>query len=132
MKLQMLIVADYAAADIGSGKLTVVGAFNIIYAQQFPAIHPRLAIAVKLASDNPLETTEPRQFELHLTSEDGIDLFQAATPVQIPRDEKGNRHDANVILEINTLEFPSAGFYEFAIFIDGEKLGDTSIELVQL
>jgi hypothetical protein len=132
MKIQMLITADYASVDIATGKLNILGAFTRINAKQFPVVHHRMAVVVKLTADSLTETTDRRNFELILTNEDGVELFQASCPVQIPRGEKGVRHDANVLLELNALEFPNAGVYEFSVYIDEEKVGDTSIELVQV
>lgn len=132
MKIQMLITADYATVDVATGKVHILGAFTRIGAQQFPHIHNRMAVAVKLAADSLTESTEPRNFELILTDEDGIELFQMTHVVRLPRDEKGNRADAYVMLELNKLEFPHSGVYEFSVFIDGEKIGDTPITLAQL
>lgn len=131
MKIQMFVIADYASVDLATGKLNILGAFTRITAKQFPVIHNRLAVAIKLAADSPLETTRPRNFRLVLTDADGQELVQVSGAVGIPRDENGNRQDANVILELNALEFPHPGVYEFSVYIDDEKLDDASIELLQ-
>ncbi len=131
MKIQMLIVADYASVDTATGKLNVIGAFGRIFFNQFPGKHQRMTVVVKLVADSPTETTEPRKFELVLADEDGLELFQASHSVSIPRDQFGNRSDANVLLELNNLEFPHPGTYEFSVRIDGEEIGNTPIELIQ-
>jgi hypothetical protein len=131
MKIQMLIVADYASVDLATGKLNILGAFTRINAKQFPTIHNRLAVAVKLTAEDPLENTQPRNFRLVLTDDDGLDLFQLSNVVSLKRDANANLQDANVIIEINALEFPHPGIYEFGVYIDDKKIGDTPIQLTQ-
>lgn len=132
MKIQMLIVADYASVDRATGKLNILGAFTRISAKQFPVKHHRMAVAVKLAADGPNETTERRKLELILTHEDGKELMVMSGGVQIPIGSDGTRSDTNIILELNNQEFPRPGFYEFSVHVDGQKIGDTAIELVQI
>lgn len=132
MKIQMLIVADAANVDVATGKINILGAFTRIHAIQFPALHPRMAIVVKLAPDSPLETTDVRNFEGILCDPDGTELAMMSGPINIPRGPDGARQDANIVLELNNVEFPHEGIYSFIIRIDGEEIGDTPIELVQL
>lgn len=131
MKIRMLVTADYATLDSGNGKVHILGIFTRISTKAFPYRHPRMVVVVRLAPDDLTETTAQRNFDLVLSDADGTELLQASHLVQIPRDPQGNRVDANVLLELNLLEFPHPGLYEFAVYIDGEKLDDTSIELVQ-
>ena len=132
MKIQILTTADYASVDSATGKMNILGIFNRINAQQFPTTHPRMVLALKLAADSPTESGEPRSILLRLTDEDGKELFQIATVVQMPRDQFGIRQDANLTIEFNALEFPHPGTYEFAVLEDGEKIGETVINLVQM
>jgi hypothetical protein len=132
MKIQMLIVADAANLDVATGKINILGAFTRIFAKQFPAVHPRMAIVVKLAADTPIETTDVRDFEGILTDADGHEVALVSGPVSIPRGEKGTRPDASIILELNGVGFTHAGFYKFTVYVDGDEIGDTSIELVQV
>jgi hypothetical protein len=132
MKIQMLITADYASVDLASGKINILGAFARISTRQFPAIHPRLALVVKLAPDGPLETTEPRNVTIRLTDADGAELFITSGIVTLGRDENGNRQDVNIILELNQIVFPHPGVYEFSVSVDELEIGNTAIELVLL
>ncbi len=50
--------------------------------------------------------------------------------VQLPIDKKGFRQDANIIVEINAIEFPRPGTYEFIVKCEHEVIGETTIELV--
>ena len=47
MHLDFAVVADYALVD-QSGKMSVLGIFQHIWVQQFPAMHPRLHLVLRL------------------------------------------------------------------------------------
>lgn len=126
----MLIAADYASVDLATGKLNILGAFTRMHVKTFPYSHHRMALVVKLAAADILEPTDMRVFSVVMTDEDGTEYLQMSGGVQIPRDEYGNRPDANIILETNGLEFPHPGVYSFTIYIDGQELDHTAVEVV--
>src|SRR3972149_5788319 len=47
MKLDFAVVCDYAIVD-QYGKLSVLGIFQHIWVAQFPAVHPRLHLVMRL------------------------------------------------------------------------------------
>ena len=47
MKLDFAVVCDYAIVD-QYGKLSVLGIFQHIWVAQFPAVHPRLHLVLRL------------------------------------------------------------------------------------
>src|SRR2546425_3791211 len=47
MHLDFAVIADYALVD-QAGKLSVLGIFQHIWVQQFPAMHPRLHLVLRL------------------------------------------------------------------------------------
>src|SRR5947199_8432676 len=47
MHLDFAVVADYALVD-QAGKISVLGMFQHIWVQQFPATHPRLHLVLRL------------------------------------------------------------------------------------
>jgi hypothetical protein len=46
MTADIFTLCDYAQES--DGKLTVVGAFDTIYARRFPAVHPSMCLALRL------------------------------------------------------------------------------------
>jgi hypothetical protein len=130
MKLMMCVTADYASIDTGTGKLNILGAFTRITAKQFPARHNRMALVVKIGpelGDHP----DPRELSVVLVDEDGTDYLRVSMPFQLPHGDRGVRPEFNAVLELNNLEFPRPGIYEFRVYVDGEMQGQTSIQLVQ-
>jgi len=132
MKIKIFTTADYANVDPGTGKLNILGAFNRIAASQFPTKHPRMVLALRLGANSPLEDAQPHDVKVVLTDEDGLELFQINTTVQLPVDTTGTRQDANWTIEFNALEFPHPGVYEFSVMEDGEQIGETTIDLIQI
>lgn len=132
MKIQMLITADAANIDTTTGKINILGAFNRIFSRQFPAVHPRIAVIVKLAAASPMESTDIRNFEGVLVDADGIELHIISGPVSIARLPNGTYSEVGMVLELNGIVFSHPGFYQYVIRIDGEEIGETSIELVLL
>jgi hypothetical protein len=45
--LDFAVIADYALVD-QAGKLSVLGIFQHVWVQQFPAMHPRLHLVLRL------------------------------------------------------------------------------------
>jgi len=131
MKIQILLTADYATFDHATGKIHILGAFNRIFAKKFPVIHPRMVVVVRFVASEQTETTDSRNILILLSDEDGNNLFQISSIVQLPIDDKGYRRDANIVLELNEFEFPQVGAYEFIIMEDDNRLGETTIEVLQ-
>lgn len=131
MKLTMLILADYAALEPETGKININGAFTQVHTNLFPVLVPPVYVVIRLAADDPTETTAERNFELRLTDADGKVLFQISYPVMLKRDQRGNRPYIDMIGKLPTIEFPDTGIYEIVVYIDGEKIGDTWIELLK-
>ena len=46
MNIQVAVLCDAATDD--NGKLNLLGAFDTIYTQQLPAIHPQCSIALRV------------------------------------------------------------------------------------
>lgn len=130
MKIKMFLIADYASVDSASGKMNVLGVFDKISAAEFPTRHHRLAVVAKIAAD-PLENTNEETLKIVLVDADGTEYLQWSSNFSIKRDEKGERPDANFILELNNLEFPKPGFYEFRLDVDDANLGVAPLELIQ-
>src|SRR5437867_11776402 len=72
MHLDFAVVADYAIVD-QAGKLSVLGVFQHIWVQQFPAMHPRLHLVLRLKG----ERTEigEHSVEIRLVDEQGTEIL---------------------------------------------------------
>jgi hypothetical protein len=130
MQASILLVADYAAVD-ASGKLNVIGAFNIIYALSFPFKHPQMHLVIRLVATLG-EFERERKLRIVLWDQDGAEKW--ATPeipfrVSAPKDGKLGHHDA--IIGIQGMEFEKPGEYSFHVYVDGDSKGDIPIDVVE-
>lgn len=130
MKLQMLVLADYASKDTATQKLNILGVFSKIHAKEFPVKHRRMVIVAKIVADYT-DTTDNRNLAINLSDEDGLQLIELKTQFHIPHGEAGHRPDFDILWEVNFLEFPHEGYYQLVVSIDSQEIGTTSVELIK-
>lgn len=128
MKIMLLLTADYASLESASGKLNVIGAFSNIWASKFPHVHKRLALVVKVRAELGDHHNE-RILGIDMVDEDENRLFHISGPFQFPQNNKGLLGEHYVVLELNNLKFIQPGIYNFVVYVDGERLGGTPIDV---
>jgi hypothetical protein len=130
MDLTYLLVADYANIT-GDGKLNVMGIFSIINAHGFPAVHPQMYLVAQLTA-GPFEYGRKCDIVVKLLDQDGSELVDFKTPVEVPVGEKGQRVHLNHMVQLVNLSFPRPGTYEFGILVDNEPKGTLPIQVNQV
>ncbi len=119
-RLSYTLLCDDVRQEVG-GKFSLMGLFESIYANAFPAIHPRFAIVnewiggkgdftvkIKLLSPNKEETLSESETKINLFSET-------------------QRH-RDISVRFNTT-FPTPGTYWIEALVDGERVGLTPLHL---
>jgi hypothetical protein len=117
MNIEFAVVCDYAMID-QYGKLSVMGIFQHIWVQQFPAIHPRLHLVLRLKG----KRTEigVHSVRIRLTDEDGRDVLSGDGTVTFAEPPAGVLEiEAGAVLVFD-VPFQHAGRYEFAINVDDQ------------
>src|SRR5205823_8694647 len=118
MHLDFAVVADYAIVD-QAGKLSVLGIFQHIWVQQFPATPPRLHLVLRLKGKRT-EIGE-HQVQIRLLDEQDVEILGGNGNVTFDEPPAGVTDiEAGAILVFD-VPFPHAGPYRFEITIDGEK-----------
>ena len=117
MNIQVAVLCDAATDD--NGKLNLLGAFDTIYAQQLPAIHPQCAIALRVTFTGVDEGIH--KLKLNFVDADGQSIMPGIDiPVEVllPGDQHfGTR---NFIVNIQQLKFESPGIFAIDIALDGQ------------
>lgn len=131
MKIATLLTADYASVEQPSGKLNILGAFTRILAHQFPCTHRRMAVVVKLKPELGDHSSE-RELSVVLRDEDGTEFVRFSGPFEFQYGERGIRPEFTAVLELNNVQFPKPGLYEFVVYVDDQLQGRTSMELIQI
>ena len=129
MILDFAVVADYALVD-QSGKISVLGIFQHIWVQQFPAMHPRLHLVLRLKG----KRTEVGEHgvQIRLADEDGLEILGGNGTVTFAEPPAGVIDiEAGAILVFD-VPFPHAGLYRFEITVDGDIKAEVPITVSQL
>ena len=116
MKIDFAVVCDYALVD-QYGKLSVMGIFQHIWVGQFPALHPRLHLVLRLKG----KRTEIGQHlvKIRLTGPDGGEILSGDGTVNFAEPPAGvTEIEAGAILVFD-VPFAQAGRYQYEITVDG-------------
>ena len=129
MHVDFAVVADYALVD-QSGKLSVLGIFQHIWVQQYPAMHPRLHLVLRLKGKRT-EVGE-HAVQIRLLDEQGNESLGGSGSVMFAEPPAGiTEIEAGAILVFD-VPFPHGGAYRFEITIDGEQKAAVPVTVSQL
>lgn len=120
-------LADFASVD-GSGKVTIVGAFNEIRPDSMPYVHPLTAILVILEADRLGENDEV-EVDLVLTAANsGSKVFHQAAKIEASERPLGAW---NILIAlVNGLTYEEYGSYELNVSFDGQIKKTTRIQVI--
>lgn len=125
MKLTLFLAADYANIT-REGKINVMGIFNEIYTQAFPARHSSMHLVAKLSAEFG-EYGQTRDFTVILLDADGNAVFDLSGQFQLPPVGWGRQPEVNLILELKDIVFPKEGVYQFVLLVDKDHKGELSL-----
>jgi Family of unknown function (DUF6941) len=128
MRLDFAVVCDYAVVD-QYGKLSVMGIFQHIWVAQFPAVHPRLHLVLRLKG----KRTEVGQHDVHirLADADGAEVLSGSGTVTLAEPPAGvTEIEAGAILVFD-VPFARAGHYVFEVTVDGDVRAEVPLTVAQ-
>ncbi|MBQ9094910.1 MAG: hypothetical protein IJY53_01065 [Akkermansia sp.] len=132
MDIQVAVLCDYAADY--QGKLCVQGAFDTLFARQFPVIHPACALALRLCMMP--EDQGDHKLGISIVDEDGVALDPERMPIvgdlKVALPEGVSFFTRNLIMNFQGLKFEKSGNYSVDITLDGELISRTPLRLVQV
>lgn len=108
-----LVFCDAIWIDPGTGKRTILGTFSTVFAREFPALHPQLAVYCIL-SDGYGKTA----IEFKIVDDHDEEILASKGEVEFK--------DPRVVVELNLtlpgIIFPKPGEYRLQLFGAGEFL----------
>ena len=119
------LVCDSTMKDASTGKATLSGIFDRLWARQFPCLHPRCSIYFRLRFLD--QNTKATELTLVITSPSG--MKQAMPSVTLPVQEGGIAEGS---INIEGLPFPAEGAYEIELRIDNERLTGYPLTVMKL
>jgi hypothetical protein len=129
LHLDFAVVADYALVD-QAGKISVLGIFQHIWVQQFPAMHPRLHLVLRLKG----RRTEIGEHgvQIRLVDDQGAEILGGSGNVTFAEPPAGVTEIEAAAILVFDVPFPHAGVYRFAITVDGSQAADVPITVSQM
>ncbi|MGH9258817.1 MAG: DUF6941 family protein [Acidimicrobiales bacterium] len=129
MHLDFSVVADYALVD-QAGKISVLGIFQHIWVQQFPAMHPRLHLVLRLKGRRT-EIGE-HAVQIRLLDDRDAEIIGGNGNVTFAEPPAGVTDIEAAAILVFDVPFPHAGLYRFEIIVDGERKATVPITVSQL
>jgi hypothetical protein len=117
MKVDLALLADYAEVTQRGGKLIVCGIFDRISLAGPDAVHPHMALALKLVSDGAEDSAH--HLTVRLVDPDGVDVVAPMEGDVEVKSESQGETSVNLILDLNLVKFGTHGPHSFDIFLDG-------------
>jgi hypothetical protein len=126
MNIQVAVLCDAATDD--NGKLNLLGAFDTIYTQTLPAVHPQCSIALRVTFFSGDEGK--RQLRFNFVDADGHSIMPdfPPIPVEVTLPEDMHFGTRNFIVNIQQLKFENPGLSSIDISLD--DLPQASIPLL--
>lgn len=125
MKLHYVLLADHAFLSIDK-KVNIIGIFETINAAKFPVDHPKFVV---IGSIFPDKTNF--KLNLDLINDKGISLMKNTNEKEIALPAEGGSRNFNFIIEMLNTTFPESGEYKIVINVDGKKIGEHSLRVLE-
>jgi hypothetical protein len=118
MRVDLALLADYAEVAQRGGKLIVCGIFDRITLADVEAVHPHMALALKLVCE-PGEGPH-HHLSVRLVDPDGAEVMPSMEGDVEVKGEPDGEASVNLILDLNLVKFQSVGPHSFDVFLDGD------------
>ncbi len=129
MELRIFLLADFANID-ASNKLNIIGAFNMIGADKFPAVSPPISLVARIAAELG-EFGKDRDYNIILYDEDANELGKIEGKFGFPQlKDKQRVSEANLVFSFVGLQLPKPGRYEFRLLVNDALLGVVPLDVV--
>jgi len=119
MNIQVAVLCDAATDD--NCKLNLLGAFDTIYTQQLPAIHPQCSVALRVTFFSGDEGKHELRF--NFVDADGHSIMPGFPPIPVDVTLPDDMHfgTRNFIVNIQQLKFDNPGLYSIDIRLDDQS-----------
>lgn len=129
MKLELFSLSDYAQEL--QGKLVIVGTFDVIRTQKFPAFHPQCSIAIKIRYTDGDQLDN--NFKICIVGRDATKpLFNVEGGIHSENPEKFETYSANIVINVNGLNFEYEGTYKILFYINNKLEGELPLYLKKI
>ncbi len=125
IKLSAFLICESVSRDASSGKASIQGVFDTVFAPSVPAIHPRLAIYFRLMVDDPTAQLAP---SLAFIDPTGLrNVMPDLPPLNL-----GTSGITEGTINLQALNFAQFGQYQVELLINHISVASSPIILQQL
>ena len=116
--MDILIAAICDAANDSNGNLNMLGVFDTVYAAQFPAVHLKCVMVLRIVFSKNEEGAH--EIRLTIADDDGHPLMNPIPlQVEVRVPEEAMFVTTNLVVHLQQLKFERAGHYSINISGDG-------------
>lgn len=130
MEMSLGVLADYANTS-NEGKLNIMGVFDILGANKFPARHPIITLVLKIRAGLQDAVTHPRSMQIKLVNENSNEILNIAGELRFQEVPAGELPETPLIMTFQDLVFKEPGSYNFEIHVAGTCLGRIPLKVIQ-
>ncbi|MCB1083818.1 MAG: hypothetical protein KDK61_05875 [Simkania sp.] len=129
MKLELMALCD--GANESQGKLNILGAFDHLWVQKTPIVHPMCAITLRMR----FQRSEEGEHRVRITfaDEDGQPIMPSLDgAIQVKCAPHQSTLLANFIVNVQQLKLEKFGEYTIDLRVDGQHLGSIPLYVKEL
>jgi hypothetical protein len=129
MQLEVFVLAD--AATDSQGKLNILGAFDKLFVQSVPVVHPSCAVAIRMRFYST-ESTD-HEVQLNILDDKGhpvVPQMNGKLNIAFPPD--GSSVAVNMVLNIQGLNFHRVGQHTLRLDLDAKKIASIPLYVQKL
>ncbi len=130
MKIVMLLTAEYAAVESGSGKLNILGVYNRFKPDSTDESPKRVYLVTRIRGAQA-DTPSAHKLTVTVTNPSDTTLVEMSGNFNMPSGTPGVDPECDFVLEFNQLEFKQVGIYTFSVDVDeGIVSASTTIQML--
>ena len=130
VKIVMLLTAEYAAVESGSGKLNILGVYNRFKPESDAESPVRVYLVTRIRGDQT-DVPSTHRLKVNITDPSGVTLVEISGNFDMPATISGVYPECDFVLEFNQLEFNQEGMYSFNVDVDdGVEQASTLIQVL--
>ena len=123
--IKAMLICDQIIHEHGTNKKSLIGIFQDIHLQKFPARFPRIGVYINLTDAHGTYVLDLKL----LSTKDGKEIGRGTTP---PVEIDSPLRTCEFALQIQNLMFPEPGVYEFQLHVNEDLLGTKSFRVKQI
>jgi hypothetical protein len=131
MQILFACLADHASTDANGGKLNVMGIFDTVRAQTFPATHPRMVLALRFLTEHE-DNNRKGDIVISVRDEDRDIIPPLRAAYEPGSTPPGGFATSNLLVELNGLVFARPGRYHVAVQIGKHEEIRVPLQVTQI